>query len=229
MTVDSEPGRQLETQIGEWRAYMLRRAAVREVDVDELEDHLRATVADLTAVGLRPDEAFLVAVKRMGSLDELSREFARVHSDRLWKQLVLAGGAEGPSNDRHLLVMIACAAVAAVSIKLPELFGFDFAEDDRFYQRNLGLFAFVPLAAYFAYRRRLGAIGNGVIAALFVVGGLAANAYPMADDSQSVLLTAIHLPLALWLVVGFAYVGGDWRSDRKRMDFIRFTGTWRPS
>ena len=229
MTVHSDSDRHLETQIAEWRAYMLRRRAIRDGDVEELEDHLRATVADLTAVGLRPDEAFLVAVKRMGNLDDLSREFARVHSERLWKQLVLAGGPEeqaaaGPRRD--LLAMAACAAVAAVGIKAPALFGFALAEDDGFYQRNLGLFALVPLAAYFAYRRRLRPAGIGVIAALFVIGGLAANVYPLADHSQSVVLTAIHLPLALWLVVGFAYVGGDWRADRKRMDFIRFTGEW---
>jgi hypothetical protein len=38
------------------------------------------------------------------------------------------------------------------------------------------------------------------------------------------VLSGIHLPLALWFVVGVAYVAGDWRSDRARMDFIRFTG-----
>src|SRR4029453_11357648 len=43
-------------------------------------------------------------------------------------------------------------------------------------------------------------------------------------DSQSSALTALHLPLALWLVVGVAYVAGDWRSDPGRMDFIPFTG-----
>ena len=41
------------------------------------------------SAGLSGDEAFLVAVKRLGSLDEVSREFAREHSERLWKQLVL--------------------------------------------------------------------------------------------------------------------------------------------
>ena len=59
-----------------------------------------------------------------------------------------------------------------------------------------------------------------------MLGAVAANAYPLADNSQSIVLTAIHLPIALWLVVGVAYVGGDWRSDRRRMDFIRFTGEW---
>jgi hypothetical protein len=65
-----------------------------------------------------------------------------------------------------------------------------------------------------------------VIAALFVIGAVAANAYPVPEGSQNTVLTALHLPIGLWLVVGIAYVGGDWRSDRRRMDFIRFTGEW---
>ena len=56
----------------------------------ELEDHLREQVAGLAGAGLDADEAFLVAVKRMGSLDALSREFALEHSERLWKQLVMS-------------------------------------------------------------------------------------------------------------------------------------------
>lgn len=41
------------------------------MDVAELEDHLREQVAGLVESGLAPDEAFLVAVKRMGSLELL--------------------------------------------------------------------------------------------------------------------------------------------------------------
>src|SRR5690606_38600154 len=79
----------LERQITEWRAYLRRRQAIEAVDVAELEDHLREQIAVLMDAGLDADEAFLVAVKRMGELDALSREFAREHSERLWKQLVL--------------------------------------------------------------------------------------------------------------------------------------------
>ena len=64
--------------------------------MDELEAHLRDQIADLHAAGLTTDEAFLIAVKRMGSLDDLSREFAREHSGRLWRQLVLS-----PAQDEH--------------------------------------------------------------------------------------------------------------------------------
>ena len=87
----------VESLIAEWRAYLAGAAGVNGRDVDELEDHLRDQIAELNAVGLAPDEAFLVAVKRMGDLDALSREFAREHSGRLWKQLVLSGEDE-PAN-----------------------------------------------------------------------------------------------------------------------------------
>jgi hypothetical protein len=227
MTIDSD--KELDGQIAEWRAYVHRRQELHHTDAEELEDHLRSRIAELTEAGLRADEAFLIAVKRMGSLDELSREFAREHSERLWKQLVLPGEPDVPAarSRRELPVMVLCAAVAALSIKVPSWFGLDIAGDDAaFYARNLSLFALPALAAYFAWQRRVGLRVIGVLALLFVLGAVAANAYPLAEDSQSVVLTAIHLPLALWLVVGVAYMGGQWRSDRRRMDFIRFTGEW---
>src|SRR5215217_7868545 len=88
MPRDPKPA-SLEEQIEQWRSYLRRRQAIHSADIAELEDHLREQVAGLVDAGLDTDEAFLVAVKRMGSLDALSREFAREHSDRLWKQLVV--------------------------------------------------------------------------------------------------------------------------------------------
>src|SRR5680860_227957 len=84
----------VESQIAAWRAYVAKAPAVNGRDVDELEGHLRDQIAELDAAGLTADEAFLVAVKRMGDLDTLSREFAREHSGRLWKQLVLGSEDE---------------------------------------------------------------------------------------------------------------------------------------
>ncbi len=226
MIVDSD---YLEGQIAEWRAYMHRRRELLHTDAEELEDHLRSQITDLTDAGLRADEAFLIAVKRMGSLDELSREFAREHSERLWKQLVLPGEPDvlAARSRRELPVMVLCAAAAALAIKVPALFGLDISDDDAgFYARNASLFALPALAAYFVWQRRVGVRVIAVLASLFLLGAVAANAYPLAGDSQSIVLTAIHLPIALWLVVGVAYMGGEWRSDRRRMDFIRFTGEW---
>src|SRR5574341_276341 len=87
----------LEEQSEQWRRYLRGRQAIHAVDIAELEDHLREQIAALTKAGLDPDEAFLVAVKRLGSLDALSREFAREHSERLWKQLVMAPDGDAAS------------------------------------------------------------------------------------------------------------------------------------
>jgi hypothetical protein len=225
-----EGQQELEAQFAQWRHYVQRRRELQPSDADELEDHLRGCVEELVAAGLRADEAFLVAVKRMGSLDELSREFAQEHSERLWTQLVLTGETNSPGTEtrsrRDLLAMLICAAGAAASVKVPELFGMRLEQDISFYGPNAGLFALPWLAAFLAWRRQARRPLIGILVALFALGAAAANAYPLTNTSQSVALTSIHLPIALWFVVGLAYVAEDWRSSRRRMDFIRFTGEW---
>src|ERR687891_630357 len=164
----------LEEQIDRWRSYLRRRQAIHSVDVAELEDHLREQVGGLVDAGLATDEAFLVAVKRMGDLDALSREFAREHSDRLWKQLVVVSSDSGEPRARartDAIVAFSLAVAAAVVIKVPALFGIQ-----------------------------------------------------LAQGGYTEALTALHLPIALWLVVGIAYAGGRWSQVGGRMDFIRFSG-----
>src|SRR5437762_4236639 len=115
----------LEEQIAQWRAYVRRRQTIHGPDVEELEGHLRDQLVALTETGLTGDEAFLVAVKRMGSLDALSREFARAHSERLWKQLVMAPEADAPANTARseVLVVLGLAVAAGLAVKVPVLFG----------------------------------------------------------------------------------------------------------
>jgi len=62
------------------------------------------------------------------------------------------------------------------------------------------------------------------LAAAFVAAAVFVNVYPFDPDSSTEALTALHLPIALWLVVGVAYAGGRWSQVEGRMDFIRFSG-----
>ena len=223
MTADTEA---LERQIAEWRAYVARAQAIADPDVEELEGHLRDQIESLTGAGLDADEAFLVAVKRIGSLSALSREFAREHSGRLWRQLVLGGEDSGGRPLRtEPIVVLALAVAAAVAIKLPELFGIGFTrETPEFYARNLGFFVLPFLTAYLAWKRGLGAAGSVRLLLPFAAAALVANLYPFQPRGQTFILTAIHLPIALWLVVGVAYAGFRWRDSGERMNFIRFSG-----
>jgi hypothetical protein len=84
---------------------------------------------------LATEEAFLVAAKRMGNLDALSREFAREHSDRLWKQLVAYPSEAGEPQAgvrTDAIVAFCLAATAAVAIKLSALFWNSVGRGSRF-------------------------------------------------------------------------------------------------
>lgn len=224
----------LEAQIDQWRNYLLRRQAIHAVDVAELEDHLREQVAGLVASGLASDEAFLVAVKRMGGLDALSREFAREHSERLWKQLVVGPvDAAAPQSGSRMDAFVACglAVAAAVAIKVPTLFGIRMdphAELPIFYIHNMSLFVLPFLTGYFVWKRRLDVRTVGWLAAAFVAAGVLINVYPFvprgAAPGNTEALAVLHLPMALWLGVGVAYAGGRWGRVDGRMDFVRFSG-----
>ena len=63
-----------------------------------------------------------------------------------------------------------------------------------------------------------------LLAGTFSAAALFANVFPFAAGAATEILTALHLPIALWLAVGVAYAGGRWNSIGGRMDFVRFSG-----
>jgi hypothetical protein len=216
----------VDSQIAEWRTYLAAAPAVNGRDLDELEGHLRDQIADLTAGGLTSDEAFLIAVKRMGDLDSLSREFAREHSNRLWKQLVVEGEEEPASMSSGGFEALLFALAAAVAIQVARLAAQFPQEEPPWLFRNAGLIVLPFIAGYFARRRHLDPRRWLIAAVPFAVAALVVNLYPFDPDSATQLLVAIHLPIVLWFVVAYPYMGGTILSHERRMDFVRFTGEW---
>jgi hypothetical protein len=225
----TDPDACLEEQFARWRSYLRRRQALQPVDVAELEDHLRESVADLRAGGLSAEEAFLVAVKRLGGVDALSREFAREHSERLWKQLFLTE-TEAVSGDpagrrREAAVALGLAVAAGVAVKAPAFFGLVLGDENAaFYARNAALFVVPFLVLFFAWKRRLAPAALVWPAVAGGAAALLANLYPFRTTGDTLGLFALHLPIALWLGVGVVYAGGRWAQGNARMDFIRFSG-----
>ena len=214
----------LDIQIAEWRAAILRGPAVDTADADEIESHLRDQIAELRAAGLADDEAFLIAVKRLGQVDALTAEYARVHSDRLWKQLALTRTDEVDSR-RPFIAMLAFAALAVVLVQSARLLA-QLPGGNLWFPRDLGLFVLTPLIGYFAVVRRMPLRKSLVLLGIIALLAVAVTLFPFSADSATSTLVGIHLPVVLWFVVGVAYVGGEVRASGRRMDFIRFSGEW---
>ena len=124
-------------------------------------------------------------------------------------------------------VFVLClAAGAAMAIKVPALFGYAFDDDDvnQFYALNFSFFAFPFVTVYFAWKRGMAFARWGWLIPPFLVAMLLCNVFPFEPGGDTAVLTTLHVPIALWLVVGFAYTGGDWRTRGLRMDFVRFSG-----
>jgi len=92
--------------------------------------------------------------------------------------------------------------------------------------RDVSLFVLPVLVAYFAVLRRMPWRRIIALAGAVVLLAAIANVFPFVLGGSTELLVAIHLPVALWLVAGAAYLGGDIRSSNRRMDFVRFSGEW---
>lgn len=215
----------LEAQIAEWRALVASDPVLDDRDVDELEAHLRDQVEELSEAGLSDDEALLIGVKRIGTLDEVSREFARENRGKLWRQLVLSEREQSEPASRWVEALV-FAMGAAVAIQIARLAAGFPGDESSWLIRNASLFVLPFLAAYFAHRRQLPLRLYSMTAIPFVLAAFVVNLYPFTDGGATELLVAGHLPIALWFVVAYPYMGGQFRSRELRMDFVRFTGEW---
>lgn len=169
------------------------------------DEQLRAQLVALTNAGLTDDEARLIATRRLRDLHAPSRAGARTEA----------------------LVAVGLALAAGVAVKLPALFGHRLSPDEElpvFYARNASLFAFPLLALYFAWKRGPDTARLLWLALPFVAAAVFANVFSFPDASDTAVLAILHLPIALWLAVGFAYLAGRWFAGEGRMNFVRFSG-----
>ena len=125
------------------------------------------------------------------------------------------------------LLLVLCLA-SAIAVKLPFAWGIDVwkvdAAANSFYPRNLPLLFMPMIAAYYLVRQKPGARLILAVAIAFAVSIAAANFMPAVEPFHTRILSAIHLPLFLWLAVGLAFCGREWRSPSVRMDFLRYSG-----
>jgi hypothetical protein len=234
-------------QIAEWRSLMSARPGVAPEDVDELEDHLVSQMRDLRSAGLSPEEALLIALRRLGAQDAVAREFGAVHSERLWRQLGTAGNTppigEADATGRRdraqaepatrparwdLLPALGLGLLAGLAVRLPYSVLGEPAFDG-FYLRNIAFLVLPFLAAHFLIRRRLQQVadepaGPALLAAVFAVSAVLVNLYPGDATGQTLWLSALHLPIALCVATGIAYLGPRWRTLEAWMDWVRFLG-----
>jgi hypothetical protein len=76
----------LNEQLTAWRQSFQGSEGLRTADLDELEQHVRDSVEALTSKGLAPEEAFAIALCRVGDSRRLTSEFSKINGSHIWAQ-----------------------------------------------------------------------------------------------------------------------------------------------
>jgi hypothetical protein len=122
---------------------------------------------------------------------------------------------------REVLLLILAALFAGFIAKIPAIFGI---EEELFYTRNVAFIVLPLLTAYFGWRSKLSTGKIAFAATATLAGLLFINLFPHVKQSDTLILSCIHLPLFLWVILGFAFVGGAEFKEEKRLGFLKYNG-----
>lgn len=106
---------ELEHELQEWKNRFGQQMAMRDNDVEELEQHVRDSVVELTSKGLAEEEALLIATRRVGAPSEVGREFEKVQPGYAWARRVLTLPAKPAA-----LVLLNIVGLCAIAWMLEE-------------------------------------------------------------------------------------------------------------
>ena len=122
-------------------------------------------------------------------------------------------------TSKELIVVVVISFIAGLIAKIPD---FTDITPDYFYPRNIGFVVFPLLAAYFTWKHKIQTKNILIVAAVFLVSVIYINFLPDDPNSHTLILACIHLPLFLWTVLGFAFVGDMLNNNQRRLDFLRY-------
>lgn len=111
--------------------------------------------------------------------------------------------------------------VAAFFMQVPDIFGIS---QDTYFPRNVSFIVLAGMGGWFVFQHRLGlsATWPALISMLFSM--IYINVVPMDQQSDAFTLACIHVPIFLWIFVGYLYVGGQNPAGPKGIEFLRFHG-----
>ena len=80
------------------------------------------------------------------------------------------------------------------------------------------------LTAYFIRKKKPSVKKIVLVAVAFLIAIIFINQLPADNTSNTLILSCIHLPVFLWALVGYTYVGDNIKDQQKRIAFLRYNG-----
>jgi hypothetical protein len=121
----------------------------------------------------------------------------------------------------ELVVVIVFALLAGLIASIPNITGID---NEKFLFRNISFIVFPLLSAYFIWKQKLAFKQYLFPLLAFIIAVVYINLLPTNKESSSIMLAFIHLPIFLWTIFGYSFLGEHIKSSQSRIGFLRYNG-----
>lgn len=123
-------------------------------------------------------------------------------------------------NKKELLWIGIAVIIAGFIAKIPQLQG---VREDLFYQRNAS-FIFCPLLVIYFNWKNNQSISKLIIPVIvFIFSAVYINVLPNDSSSDAIQLSYFHLPIMIWVLLGFTYIGSSISGFKQGINYLRFT------
>lgn len=126
-------------------------------------------------------------------------------------------------NKNEIIFIVIASLISGLIAKMPSFLGIEF---DTYLSRNIGFVVFPMLGFYFAWKQGLSKNKYIVPILLFIGSAIFINFLPNNDKSATIILAAIHLPILLWAIAGYLFIGGNFKDAPKKISFLQFNGNF---
>jgi len=121
---------------------------------------------------------------------------------------------------KEIQLVISIVLISGFLAKIPSLFNLN---EEFFYPRNISFIILSAITAYFLWTQEVPKKTKYAIIGITALCLIYINALPV-QESDTLILACIHLPVLLWGMLGVAFTGSSPLDKNKHLDFLRFNG-----
>ncbi|MFC3415465.1 DUF4153 domain-containing protein [Algoriphagus hitonicola] len=156
------------------------------------------------------------------AFNDLYPEIKGRHSVEFWNaRLNFSTDSVGWGSIKDWRFLIILALIAWIFAKSPQFFSWN---EEFFYPRNMGFLLFPFVSLYFIRKKQLSLKSLWLPIVILGASMIYINLLPQKEESDTLILACIHLPLLLWAVLGFVFGEAQPKNLLKRLEFLNFNG-----
>lgn len=156
------------------------------------------------------------------NFNEIYPEFKENKALQVWNvRLNYESEKVALGSKNEIVAIIVLIIFGGFIANIPNFTGVD---EQLFFSKNVVFIVFPILSAYFIWKQKikLSKIGFPILAIL--ISAIYINLIPDFTKSDSAMLVRIHLPLFLWSILGYSFIGASLKYNSKKIEFLKFNG-----